>query len=198
MVCPCDTFHKPLLLPVDAKFPTEDYARLQNMYDNAPNASAKEIEAASKQFENTVRKSARDIRDKYIEPPVTTDFAIMFVPSEGLYAEILRRPGLFEALQREFKVTVVGPANLVAFLNSLQMGFRTLAIEKRSGEAWEVLGAVKTQFSAFGDLLDKTRHKLQEAANVIDQAGEKARAVERRLKSIEELPRQDSDEDPKI
>jgi DNA recombination protein RmuC len=189
---------RPLLLPVDAKFPTEDYARLQNMYDNAPNASAKEIETASKQFENTVRKSARDIRDKYIEPPVTTDFAIMFVPSEGLYAEILRRPGLFEALQREFKVTVVGPANLVAFLNSLQMGFRTLAIEKRSGEAWEVLGAVKTQFSAFGDLLDKTRHKLQEAANVIDQAGEKARAVERRLKSIEELPRQDSDEDPKI
>jgi DNA recombination protein RmuC len=112
----------------------------------------------------------------------------MFVPSEGLYAEILRRAGLFEALQRDFKVTVVGPANLVAFLNSLQMGFRTLAIEKRSGEVWEMLSAVKTQFGAFGDMLDKTKKKLQEAANTIDKAGVRSRAIERKLKSFQELP----------
>ncbi|MDR1651107.1 MAG: DNA recombination protein RmuC, partial [Synergistaceae bacterium] len=183
-----------LLLPIDSKFPTEDYQRLMDAYENMPDINPKEVEAISKQFENSVKKNARDIRDKYIEPPATTDFAIMFVPSEGLYAEILRRAGLFETLQRDFKITVVGPANLVAFLNSLQMGFRTLAIEKRSGEVWEILNAVKTQFGAFGDMLDKTRKKLQEAANTIDKAGARSRAIERKLKSVQELPLGQSEE----
>jgi DNA recombination protein RmuC len=177
-----------VLLPIDSKFPTEDYQRLTDAYENLPDMNPKDVDVISKQFENSVKKNARDIRDKYIEPPATTDFAIMFVPSEGLYAEILRRAGLFEALQRDFKVTVVGPANLVAFLNSLQMGFRTLAIEKRSGEVWEMLSAVKTQFGAFGDILDKTKKKLQEAANSIDKAGVRSRAIERKLKSFQELP----------
>jgi DNA recombination protein RmuC len=177
-----------LLLPIDSKFPTEDYQRLMDAYENMPDINPKDVEAISKQFENSVKKNARDIRDRYIDPPATTDFAIMFVPSEGLYAEILRRAGLFETLQRDFKVTVVGPANLVAFLNSLQMGFRTLAIEKRSGEVWEILNAVKTQFGAFGDILDKTKKKLQEAANTIDKAGVRSRAIERKLKSVQELP----------
>jgi DNA recombination protein RmuC len=179
---------KPLLLPIDSKFPNEDYQRLIEAYDNMAGMSAKDAEAVSKQFENSVKKNAKDIRDKYIEPPVTTDFAIMFVPSEGLYAEILRRTGLFEALQRDFKVTVVGPANLVAFLNSLQMGFRTLAIEKRSSEVWEILGAVKTQFGAFGEILSKTKKKLQEATNAIDRAGVRSRAIEKKLRAVQKLP----------
>jgi DNA recombination protein RmuC len=177
-----------LLLPIDSKFPTEDYQRLIDAYETMPGANPKDIEMISKQFENSVKKNAKDIRDKYIEPPVTTDFAIMFVPSEGLYAEILRRAGLFETLQRDFKVTVVGPANLVAFLNSLQMGFRTLAIEKRSGEVWGMLSVVKTQFGAFGDILVKTKKKLQEAANSIDKAQTRSRVIERKLKSLQELP----------
>ena len=123
---------------------------------------------------------------------MTTDFAIMFVPTEGLYAEILRRTGLFELLQRDYKITVVGPSNLVAFLSSLQMGFRTLAIEKRSSEVWEVLGAVKTEFGAFGDILEKTKKKLQEATNVIDKAGTRSRAIERKLKVVQSLPKEDS------
>lgn len=177
-----------LLLPIDSKFPTEDYQRLQEAYDKISEASPQEIEAISKQFENSVKKNAKDIREKYINPPVTTDFAIMFVPTEGLYAEILRRTGLFEALQREFKITVVGPTNLVAFLSSLQMGFRTLAIEKRSSEVWEVLGAVKTEFGNFGTILEKTKKKLEEATNVIDKAGTRSRAIERKLRNVEKLP----------
>ncbi|MDR0649819.1 MAG: DNA recombination protein RmuC, partial [Synergistaceae bacterium] len=179
---------KPLLLPIDSKFPNEDYQRLTEAYDNAAGMGAKDVEAVSKQFESSVKKCAKEIRDKYIEPPVTTDFAIMFVPSEGLYAEILRRTGLFESLQRDFKVTVVGPANLVAFLNSLQMGFRTLAIEKRSSEVWEILGAVKTQFGAFGEILSKTKKKLQEATNAIDKAGVRSRAIEKKLRAVQKLP----------
>jgi DNA recombination protein RmuC len=139
-----------------------------------------------------VKKNAKDIRDKYINPPITTDFAIMFVPTEGLYAEILRRTGLFEFLQRECHITVVGPTNLVAFLSSLQMGFRTLAIEKRSSEVWQILGAVKTQFGAFGSILEKTKKKLQEAANVIDDAGTRSRVIERKLRNVQELPPEDS------
>ncbi|MBW6460483.1 MAG: DNA recombination protein RmuC, partial [Bacteroidales bacterium] len=162
-----DSNDKPLLLPIDSKFPIEDYQRLMDAYDNMVNTSPAEIEAISKQFENAVRKNAKDIRDKYINPPHTTDFAIMFVPTEGLYAEILRRTGLFELLRRDFNITVIGPSNLVAFLSSLQMGFRTLAIEKRSSEVWELLGAVKNEFGLFGDILDKTKKKLQEATNVI-------------------------------
>jgi DNA recombination protein RmuC len=180
--------NKSLLLPVDSKFPNEDYQRLLETYDNIANLSPHDIEIITKQFENSVKKNAKDIRDKYINPPVTTDFAIMFVPTEGLYAEILRRTGLFEILQRDFKITVVGPTNLVAFLSSLQMGFKTLAIEKRSSEVWEILGAIKTQFSTFGDILEKTKKKLQQATSVIDQAGVKSRAIERKLRNVQELP----------
>jgi DNA recombination protein RmuC len=179
-----------LLLPIDSKFPTEDYQRMLEAYDNIGAISPKELEAISKQFDNSVRKNAKDIRDKYINPPVTTDFAIMFVPTEGLYAEILRRTGLFETLQRDYKITVVGPTNLVAFLSSLQMGFKTLAIEKRSSEVWEILGAVKTEFGNFGNVLEKTKKKLQEAANVIDKAGVRSRAIERKLRTVQELPQE--------
>ena len=182
--------NKPVLLPIDSKFPNEDYQRLLDAYENIVNP--KDIEDISKQFVNSVKKNAADIKNKYINPPITTDFAIMFVPTEGLYAEILRRTGLFEILQRDYKVTVVGPTNLVAFLSSLQMGFKTLAIEKRSSEVWEVLGAVKTEFGRFGIALEKTKKKLQEATNVIDQAGVRSRVIERKLRNVEELPSEQS------
>ncbi|MBN1306955.1 MAG: DNA recombination protein RmuC [Chitinispirillaceae bacterium] len=182
--------NKSLLLPIDSKFPTEDYQRLIDTYDNIGNLNSKEVETISKQFELSVKKNAKDIRDKYINPPTTTDFAIMFVPTEGLYADILRRTGLFEILQRECKITVVGPTNLVAFLSSLQMGFKTLAIEKRSSEVWEILGAVKTEFGNFGTVLEKTKKKLHEATNVIDQAGVRSRAIERKLRKVQELPQE--------
>lgn len=177
---------EPVFLPVDAKFPLEVYQRLVDAYEN----EAGQVESLGRQLENAVKVCAREIRDKYIRPPKTTDFAILFVPVEGLYAEILRRPGFFETLQREFRVTVVGPTNLVAFLGSLQMGFRTLAIEKRSSEVWEILGAVKSEFGKFGEILGKTRKKLQEAANVIGDAGTRSRVIERKLKSVQELPRE--------
>jgi DNA recombination protein RmuC len=179
----------PLLLPIDSKFPIEDYHRLVEAYDHL---SPKEIDDISKQFETAVKKNAKDIREKYINPPFTTDFAIMFVPAEGLYAEILRRRGLFEILQRDYNVAVVGPSNLLAFLNSLQMGFRTLVIEKRSSEVWELLGAVKTEFGNFGTVLEKTKKKLEEATSVIDKAGIRSRAIERKLKSVQGLPKEDS------
>ena len=181
-----------LLLPIDSKFPIEDYLRFNEAMEHLENYSKSELENLSKQFENSVKRNARDIREKYINPPITTDFAIMFVPTESLYAEILRRPGLFEFLQKEYKITVVGPTNLVAFLSSLQMGFKTLAIEKRSSEVWEILGAVKTEFSRFGKILDKTKKKLQEASNVIDTASVRSRAIERKLKTVQELPEDDS------
>ncbi len=171
---------KPVLLPIDSKFPIEDYQRLLDAYDNGG-----DIEKEGARFEASVRKCAAEINSKYIIPPATTDFAIMFVPTEGLYAEILRRTGLFESLRREYKITVTGPANLAAFLSSLQMGFRTLAIEKRSSEVWKLLSQVKTEFTNFGDILDKTRKKLNEAANVIDSAGVRSRAIERRLRDVE-------------
>lgn len=182
--------NKSLLLPIDSKFPNEDYQRLVDAYDNAEAASPRNIEIISKQFEASVKRNARVISEKYINAPVTTDFAIMFVPTESLYAEILRRTGLFEALQRDYKVTVVGPTNLVAFLSSLQMGFKTLAIERRSSEVWEILGAVKTEFGSFGDILAKTKKKLEEATRVIDSAGVRTRAIERKLKNVQELPSQ--------
>lgn len=182
----------PLLLPIDSKFPNEDYQHLVEAYDNVANLSPKEIDDAIKKFEYSIKKNAKDIREKYINPPVTTDFAIMFVPTEGLYAEILRRTGLFELLQREYRVTVVGPTNLVAFLSSLQMGFRTLAIERRSSEVWQILGAVKTQFGDFGKILDKTKKKLQEATNVIESAGTRSRVIEKKLRTVQELPSEDS------
>ena len=182
---------KTLFLPIDSKFPTEDYQRLLDAYDRGN--SDDEQKRASSAFETAVKKCARDIRDKYINPPVTTDFAIMFVPTEGLYAEVVRRADLFENLQRQYNITVVGPANLSAFLSSLQMGFRTLAIERRSNEVWNLLGAVKTEFGKYGDLMDKIKNKIDLAAKEIDSVGTRSRAIERKLRTVEELPESESD-----
>ncbi len=179
---------KPLYLPIDSKFPMEDYQRMIEAYENQTG----DLESAQRAFETAVKKSAREIHDKYIAPPHTTDFAIMFVPTESLYAEILRRGNLFETLNRDFKIAVVGPANLMAFLNSLQMGFRTLAIEKRSSEVWSVLGAIKTEFGKFGDVLEKTQKKLEQAANEISNAGIRTRAIQRKLRNVQELPADES------
>ncbi len=175
----------PLWLPIDAKFPREDYERLLDAQERADAAAA---EAAGKAIEARLRQEARSIREKYVAPPHTTDFGMLFVPTEGLYAEALRRPGLVEGLQREHKVMLVGPTTLLATLNSLQMGFRTLALEKRSAEVWEVLGAVKTEFGKFGEVLAKTKKKLAEATDTIDQAEVRTRAMTRRLKTVESLP----------
>ncbi|KQU81665.1 MULTISPECIES: DNA recombination protein RmuC [unclassified Rhizobacter] len=172
----------PLWLPVDAKFPREDYERLLDAQDRADPGA---VEVAAKAIETRLRLEARSIHDKYVSPPHTTDFAILFVPTEGLYAEALRRPGLVESLQREHHVMLAGPTTLLATLNSLQMGFRTLALEKRSVEVWEVLGAVKTEFAKFGDVLAKTKKKLDEASNTIDQAQTRANVMARKLKSVE-------------
>ncbi|MDP3136659.1 MAG: DNA recombination protein RmuC, partial [Burkholderiaceae bacterium] len=175
----------PLWLPIDAKFPREDYERLLDAQERADPVA---VEAAAKAIETRLRLEARSIRDKYVSPPHTTDFGILFVPTEGLYAEALRRPGLLEALQRDFKVMLTGPTTLLATLTSLQMGFRTLALEKRSAEVWEVLGAVKTEFARFGDVLAKTKKKLAEASDTIDAASVRTRAMERRLRGVESLP----------
>lgn len=176
---------RPLWLPIDAKFPREDYERLLDAHERA---DAPALEAAAKAIETRLRLEARRIRDKYVAPPHTTDFAILFVPTEGLYAEALRRPGLVEALQREHKVMLAGPTTLLATLTSLQMGFRTLALEKRSAEVWEVLGAVKTEFGRFGEVLARTKKKLEEAQNSIGQAEVRTRAMARQLRSVEALP----------
>ncbi len=175
----------PLWLPIDAKFPREDYERL---LDAQERADAPAAEAAARAIETRLRAEARSIREKYVAPPHTTDFGILFVPTEGLYAEALRRPGLFEALQREHKVVLTGPTTLLATLTSLQMGFRTLALEKRSAEVWQVLGAVKTEFGKFGEVLAKTKKKLDEASSTIDAAAVRTRAMERRLRGVESLP----------
>jgi DNA recombination protein RmuC len=172
-------------LPIDSKFPITDYQELLQAQEAGDVEGAK---AAAKALEARVRLEARTIRDKYVEPPATTDFAILFVPTEGLYAEILRRPGLFQQLQREFRVTICGPVNLIAFLNSLQMGFRTLAIEKRSSEVWEVLGAVKTEFENFGKVLANTKKQLESVTNSIESAETRTRQMARKLKSVEALP----------
>ena len=175
----------PLWLPIDAKFPREDYERLLEAQDRADPVA---VEAAAKAIETRLRLEARSIRDKYVAPPHTTDFGILFVPTEGLYAEALRRPGLLEALQRESKVMLAGPTTLLATLTSLQMGFRTLALEQRSAEVWEVLGAVKTEFGKFGEVLAKTKKKLGEASDTLDVAAVRTRAMERKLKGVEALP----------
>jgi len=175
----------PLWLPIDAKFPREDYERLLDAQDRADPAAA---EAAGKGIETQLKLEARTIRAKYVAPPHTTDFGILFVPTEGLYAEALRRPGLMEALQREHKVMLAGPTTLLATLSSLQMGFRTLALEKRSAEVWEVLGAVKTEFGKFGEVLAKTKKKLDEASKTIDAAEVRTRAMSRQLRTVEQLP----------
>jgi DNA recombination protein RmuC len=172
-------------LPIDAKFPKEDYERLLDAVDRA---DAPAIEESSRQLEIRARQCARDITQKYLAPPMTTDFAIMYLPTEGLYAEVLRRPGLIETMQREHRVTVAGPMTLAAILNSLQMGFRTLAIQKRSSEVWEVLGAVKTEFGRYADILVKVQKKLQEANNTVETGLTRTRVIQRKLKNIEELP----------
>lgn len=176
---------RPVLLPIDAKFPREDYERLLDAQERADRTAA---DAAAAALEQRLRGEARSISQKYLSPPDTTDFAILFLPTEGLYAEVLRRPGLMEALQREHRVTVAGPTNLLAFLNSLQMGFRTLTIEKRSSEVWQVLAAVKNEFGKFGEVLDKVKKKLDEASSQIDQTGVRTRAISRHLRQVQELP----------
>ena len=175
----------PCWLPIDAKFPNEDYERL---LDAQLRADALAADAAGKALEARIRLEARSMADKYLEPPHTTDFAILFLPSEGLYAEVLRRPGLMEALQRELRVTLAGPTTLMAMLNSLQMGFRTLALEKRSSEVWQVLGAVKTEFTKFGDVLSKVKNQTQTVLNTLDSAETRSRAMGRALKSVQALP----------
>jgi len=172
-------------LPIDAKFPKEDYERLVDAAERGDQAA---VEQAAKDLDVRIRNQAKDIRNKYLNPPLTTDFALLYLPTEGLYAEVLRRPGLVDSIQRDMRVAVVGPTTLAAVLNSLQMGFRTLAIQKRSSEVWKVLGAVKLEFSKFGDVLDKVKKKLDEAGNVIEEAGTRRRAVEKSLKQVEALP----------
>ncbi|MBT9609196.1 MAG: DNA recombination protein RmuC [Aquabacterium commune] len=176
---------EPVWLPMDAKFPREDYERLLDAQDRADRVDA---EAAGKALEQRIRIEAKTIATKYLAPPHTTDFAILFLPTEGLYAELLRRPGLTEALQREHRVVLAGPTTLLATLNSLQMGFRTLALEKRSTEVWQVLGAVKTEFAKFGDVLAKTRKKLDEASRVMDDADRRARVMSKALRDVVALP----------
>lgn len=172
-------------LPIDAKFPKEQYERL---LDAQERADAEGATVASRELEAAVRKEAQTVHEKYIAPPATTDFAILFLPTEGLYAEVLRRPGLTDELQRKFRVTVAGPTTLTAILNSLQMGFRTLALEKRSSEVWQVLGAVKSEFGKFGDVLAATKKTLERAVSNIEQAEVRTRQMNRKLKAVEALP----------
>ncbi|HEY4370821.1 MAG TPA: DNA recombination protein RmuC [Burkholderiales bacterium] len=172
-------------LPIDSKFPIEDYERIVAAHDLADLVA---MEEASKALEARIKTEGRAIRDKYVEPPHTTDFAILFLPTEGLYAEVLRRPGLADWLQRECRVTIAGPTTLTAVLNSLQMGFRTLAIEKRASDVWMVLGAVKTEFGKFGEVLARTKSQLETVAKSIDAAETRTRQMERKLKSVEALP----------
>ncbi|MEQ1535929.1 MAG: DNA recombination protein RmuC [Burkholderiaceae bacterium] len=176
---------EPLWLPIDAKFPNEDYERLLEAQANADVLGA---EAAGKALEMRIRLEAKSISEKYIEPPYTTDFAILFLPTEGLYAEVLRRPGLMESLQREHRITLAGPTTLLAMLSSLQMGFRTLALEKRSSEVWQVLGAVKTEFGKFGGMLDKARSQTETVLKTLTDADVRTRAMGRALKKVEALP----------
>ncbi len=176
-------------LPIDAKFPKEDYERLVAALDTG---ALDQAEIAAKQLEIRIKTNARDIREKYFNPPATTDFAIMFLPTEGLYAEVLRRRELADLVQREHRVVIAGPTTLVALLNSLQMGFRTLAIEKRSSEVCETLAAVKTEFGKFGETLENVKKKLSAASNEIEQVGTRTRAMARRLKDVETAPEDDA------
>ncbi|SFC84030.1 DNA recombination protein RmuC [Massilia yuzhufengensis] len=175
----------PLWLPIDAKFPKEQYERLLEAADSA---DADGVARYGAELERAVRLEAKTICEKYVSPPATTDFAILFLPTEGLYAEVMRRPGLADDLQRTLRVSIAGPSTLSALLNSLQMGFRTLALEKRSSEVWQVLGAVKTEFTKFGDVLATTRATLEKAARNIESAEVRSRAMAKKLKSVEALP----------
>ena len=180
----------PCWLPIDAKFPLDDWQRLQGAIERA---DADAVEASRRALEQFFKVQARMIRDKYIEAPHTTDFAILFVPTESLFAEAMSRPGLADILQREFRVTIAGPTTLAALLNSFQLGFRTLAIEKRSTEVWRVLGAVKTEFDRFGALLAKTKDKLLQVTNTLDEAGRKSTTIARKLRDVEALPEDEAD-----
>jgi DNA recombination protein RmuC len=181
---------KQVYLPIDAKFPQEDYVRLQTAYDEGDLAG---IDAATRSLTNSIKKFAKDIHSKYIDPPNTTDFGIMFLPIEGLFAEVVRQPDLVAQLQREYKIIITGPTTLAAMLNSLQMGFKTLAIQKRSSEVWKILGAVKTEFNKFGGVLEKAQKKINEANKEIDTlVGTRTRMMMSKLKKVEELPAVDS------
>jgi len=172
-------------LPIDSKFPMEDYHRL---VDASENGNADSAEMAGKMLVSRIKTCAKDISEKYLYPPQTTDFGIMFLPTEGLYAEVIRRIDLVDTLQREFRVVVAGPTTFAALLNSLQMGFRTLAIQKRSSEVWKLLGAVKTEFGKFGDTLEGVKRKLDQASNTMDEAAKRSRVIQRKLRNVEELP----------
>lgn len=178
-----------VLLPIDAKFPQEDFQRLVEAGEIGDVAA---MEEAAKQLENRIKAEAKRISDKYINPPCTTDFAIMFLPIESLYAEVAKRAGLIEHIQDKYRINISGPSTMAAFLNSLSMGFRTLAIQKRSSEVWGLLGAVKSEFCKFGDILEKTNKKLQEASRTIEDATKKSRTIERKLKNVEALPLEES------
>ena len=185
-----DGSKEPVYLPIDAKFPKDVYEQYIDAYEEGDTAL---IESTSRQLETTIKRMAKDIHDKYIEPPYTTDFAIMFLPFENIYAEVIRRTALVETLQKEFKIVVTGPTTLGAILNSLQMGFRTLAIQKRTGEVWSVLGAVKTEFGKFGDMLEKVQKNLQSAGDHLEEVmGKRTRAIERKLRQVEALPAEES------
>ncbi|MBS1777410.1 MAG: DNA recombination protein RmuC [Bacteroidetes bacterium] len=180
---------KTLWLPIDSKFPKEDYEALIDAYEKG---NVDKIEECRKAFINGIKKNAKDIKEKYIDPPNTTEYGIMFLPYESLFGEVLRVPGLFEQIQKDYKITITGPTTLSALLNSLQMGFRTLAIEKRSSEVWDLLGAVKTEFGKFGGIIEKTRDKLIAATKELDNTGERTRTIERKLRHVQELPTNES------
>ncbi len=176
---------EPVWLPIDAKFPRDDYERLLDAHDRADALAA---ELAAKALETRIRTEAKSIAESYLAPPHTTDFAILFLPVEGLYAEVLRRPGLMDSLQRDYRVTLAGPTTLLAMLNSLHMGFRTLALEQQASEVWKVLGAVKTEFERYGDWVEKVREQVQKAADTLDRADTRSRQMRRALKNVEALP----------
>jgi DNA recombination protein RmuC len=185
-----DDTGKNVWLPIDAKFPKDIYEQLQTAYDNG---NPEEITAAQKALENTIKKMAKDISEKYLYPPETTDFGIMFLPFEGIYAEVVRKAALLEELQKKFKIIVTGPTTLAAILNSLQMGFKTLAIQKRSSEVWQVLGAVKTEFEKFGGMMEKAQKTIQTGLNQLDDVmGKRTRAIQRTLKNIETVSEADA------
>ena len=188
---PDDAADRCVWLPIDSKFPQEDYQRLVDASDQGDSEGVK---TATASLVRTVKTSAKDVHDKYLDPPNTTDFAIMFLPTEGLYAEVLRQPGLVDELMRVNRIVVAGPTTLAAILSSLRMGFRTLAIEKRSSEVWQVLAAVKTEFGKFGDVLDKLKSQLNTATRTVEQTGVRTRAMERKLRKVERLPDADSEQ----
>ena len=178
-------------LPVDAKFPLEDY---QSLIDAQEAADSSAVDSASKSLEVRIRQEAKKIKDKYLDPPNTTDFGIMFLPTEGLFAEVIRRPGLCDFLQNDMRVVVTGPTTLTALLNSLQVGFRTLAIEKRAAEVWSTLNEVKTEFGKFGESIEKTKKKLEEARSSIDYVDRRTRVLSKKLTGVQELPSETMDE----